>query len=86
MWKYRLFIQWRLETNAKKAQNISVFNTKNNIKTCVLGLRPKRTLRLVLWTGEEQGGVGAKQYYQLHKVNMSFHHFLDCAFLPSLMT
>lgn len=36
-----------------------------------LGLRPKRTLRLVLWTGEEQGGVGASQYYQLHKVNIS---------------
>ncbi|NXS11866.1 CBPQ Carboxypeptidase, partial [Neodrepanis coruscans] len=36
-----------------------------------LGLRPKRTLRLVLWTGEEQGGIGAKQYYQLHKENIS---------------
>ncbi|XP_074841779.1 carboxypeptidase Q isoform X2 [Carettochelys insculpta] len=36
-----------------------------------LGLRPKRTLRLVLWTAEEQGGVGAEQYYQLHKVNIS---------------
>ncbi|XP_073186611.1 carboxypeptidase Q isoform X3 [Lepidochelys kempii] len=33
-----------------------------------LGLRPKRTLRLVLWTAEEPGGVGAEQYYQLHKV------------------
>lgn len=32
------------------------------------GLRPKRTLRLVLWTAEEQGGIGAFQYYQLHKV------------------
>ncbi|XP_026546399.1 carboxypeptidase Q [Notechis scutatus] len=36
-----------------------------------LGLRPKRTLRLVLWTGEEQGGIGAEQYYKLHKVNIS---------------
>ncbi|XP_032101543.1 carboxypeptidase Q [Sapajus apella] len=36
-----------------------------------LGLRPKRTLRLVLWTAEEQGGIGAFQYYQLHKVNVS---------------
>ncbi|XP_069477503.1 carboxypeptidase Q [Ambystoma mexicanum] len=36
-----------------------------------LGLRPKRTLRLVLWTGEEQGGVGASQYYELHKINIS---------------
>ncbi|XP_051700610.2 carboxypeptidase Q [Oryctolagus cuniculus] len=36
-----------------------------------LGLHPKRTLRLVLWTAEEQGGIGASQYYQLHKVNIS---------------
>ncbi|XP_077023394.1 carboxypeptidase Q isoform X2 [Tamandua tetradactyla] len=36
-----------------------------------LGLRPKRTLRLVLWTAEEQGGVGAFQYYQLHKEAIS---------------
>ena len=36
---------------------------------CVfLGLRPRRTLRTVLWTAEEQGGVGAQQYYNLHKV------------------
>lgn len=36
-----------------------------------LGLRPRRTLRTVLWTAEEQGGVGAQQYYELHKVNLS---------------
>ncbi|XP_034031089.1 carboxypeptidase Q-like [Thalassophryne amazonica] len=36
-----------------------------------LGLHPRRTLRTVLWTGEEPGGVGAQQYYNLHKVNMS---------------
>ncbi|XP_041843770.1 carboxypeptidase Q-like [Melanotaenia boesemani] len=36
-----------------------------------LGLRPRRTLRTVLWTAEEQGGVGAQQYFNLHKVNMS---------------
>ncbi|XP_027705759.1 carboxypeptidase Q isoform X2 [Vombatus ursinus] len=35
------------------------------------GLRPKRTLRLVLWTAEEQGGIGSLQYYQQHKVNIS---------------
>lgn len=35
------------------------------------GLRPKRTLRLVLWTAEEQGGVGASQYYEQHKANIS---------------
>ncbi|XP_033011512.1 carboxypeptidase Q [Lacerta agilis] len=36
-----------------------------------LGLRPKRTLRLLLWTGEEQGGIGAEQYYKMHKENIS---------------
>ncbi|XP_035018354.1 carboxypeptidase Q [Hippoglossus stenolepis] len=36
-----------------------------------LGLRPRRTLRTVLWTGEEQGGVGSLQYFNLHKVNLS---------------
>ncbi|KAM6909813.1 carboxypeptidase Q-like [Xenentodon cancila] len=36
-----------------------------------LGLRPRRTLRAVLWTAEEQGGVGAQQYFNLHKVNLS---------------
>lgn len=25
----------------------------------------------MLWTAEEQGGVGAQQYFDLHKVNMS---------------
>lgn len=32
-----------------------------------LNLRPKRTLRLVLWTAEEFGGVGAQAYYDKHK-------------------
>lgn len=32
-----------------------------------LGLKPKRTLRLVLWTDEEAGGVGSKQYYEAHQ-------------------
>ncbi|XP_061809301.1 carboxypeptidase Q-like [Nerophis lumbriciformis] len=36
-----------------------------------LGLRPRRTMRTVLWAGEEAGGVGAQQYYNLHKVNVS---------------
>lgn len=36
-----------------------------------LGLRPRRTLRAVLWTAEEQGGVGAQQYFDLHKGNLS---------------
>ncbi|TSK34860.1 Carboxypeptidase Q [Bagarius yarrelli] len=36
-----------------------------------LGLRPKRTLRAVLWSAEEAGGVGAMQYYQQHKANIT---------------
>ena len=32
-----------------------------------LNLRPKRTLRVVLWTGEEEGLLGANQYYNRHK-------------------
>ncbi|XP_054158505.1 carboxypeptidase Q-like [Oppia nitens] len=31
-----------------------------------LGLRPKRTVRSVLWTGEEMGYYGVKQYSQKH--------------------
>ena len=33
-----------------------------------LGLKPRRTLRVVLWTAEEIGLFGSKQYYEDHKV------------------
>ena len=36
-----------------------------------LNLRPKRTMRVVLWTAEEVGLVGSQQYYNRHKVNIS---------------
>ncbi|CAI9730005.1 Hypothetical predicted protein [Octopus vulgaris] len=32
-----------------------------------LGLRPKRTVRAVLWTAEEEGYVGSSQYFERHK-------------------
>ena len=32
-----------------------------------LGLKPKRTIRLIMWTDEEGGGIGSQQYYELHK-------------------
>ena len=32
-----------------------------------LGLKPKRTMRAVLWTGEEYGGFGSYKYYEDHK-------------------
>ncbi|XP_062565484.1 carboxypeptidase Q-like [Armigeres subalbatus] len=34
-----------------------------------MGLRPRRTLRALLFTGEEQGVWGAHQYYEEHKEN-----------------
>ena len=36
-----------------------------------LNLKPKRTIRMVLWTGEEEGLLGAEQYYNRHKENAS---------------
>ncbi|CAF1566194.1 unnamed protein product, partial [Didymodactylos carnosus] len=32
-----------------------------------LNLRPKRTVRCVLWSCEEFGGVGAEQYFEQHR-------------------
>jgi len=31
-----------------------------------LGLRPRRTVRVVLWTNEENGGRGAREYHNAH--------------------
>ena len=38
-----------------------------------LNLRPKRTVRLVMWTGEEEGLLGAQQYFDRHKGDL--HNF-----------
>jgi carboxypeptidase Q len=35
-----------------------------------LGWKPKRTITFILFTGEEQGGVGAKTYIRNHKAEM----------------
>jgi carboxypeptidase Q len=32
-----------------------------------LGLKPKRTIRFVLFTGEEQGEVGSRHYVEMHR-------------------
>lgn len=37
------------------------------------GLRPKRTLRLVLWTNEENGLMGARQYARDHAAELPRH-------------
>jgi len=38
-----------------------------------LGLRPRRTVRLVLWTNEENGGRGGRAYRDAHSVELSKH-------------
>jgi carboxypeptidase Q len=35
-----------------------------------LGLKPKRTIRFVLFTGEEEGLVGSKRYVEAHKTDL----------------
>ncbi len=38
-----------------------------------LGLRPKRTVRVVLWTNEEYGTAGGRAYAQAHAAELSKH-------------
>jgi carboxypeptidase Q len=39
----------------------------------VLGLRPKRTVRVVLWTNEENGGRGGRGYRSAHQRELANH-------------
>jgi carboxypeptidase Q len=38
-----------------------------------LGLTPKRTVRVVLWTNEENGGRGGRAYRDAHQSELSKH-------------
>ncbi len=38
-----------------------------------LGLRPKRTVRVVLWTNEENGGRGGRAYRDAHEAELGKH-------------
>ncbi len=38
-----------------------------------LGLRPRRTVRLVLWTNEENGGRGSRAYHDAHAAEIAGH-------------
>jgi carboxypeptidase Q len=38
-----------------------------------LGLRPRRTVRVVLWTNEENGGRGGTAYRDLHRAELGRH-------------
>lgn len=44
-----------------------------------MGLRPKRTIRSILWTAEEYGYYGAKEYERTHKANEveEFNFFME---------
>ncbi|XP_053690763.1 carboxypeptidase Q-like [Sabethes cyaneus] len=44
-----------------------------------MGLRPRRTIRAILWTGEEQGTWGGKQYYEDHREHQEdeFNFFFE---------
>jgi carboxypeptidase Q len=44
-----------------------------------MDMRPKRTIRAILWTSEEQGMVGAAQYMQDHKSQeeKEFNFFME---------
>lgn len=64
---------WDLATGAlDDAAGVAVaMQTANLIKQ--LGLKPKRTIRIVAWMNEENGTAGARTYAQTHKAEITNH-------------
>jgi len=48
---------------------VAVLEAARAIKA--LGLRPRRTIRIVLFTGEEQGEVGSREYVKQHRAELN---------------
>jgi hypothetical protein len=65
---------WDLGTGAEDnaANAAMVIEAARAIRA--LGQRPRRTIRLVLFTGEEQGMFGSAGYVQSHKIEMDRHN------------
>src|SRR5262249_28547476 len=64
---------WDLGTGAEDngANSALVIDTARAIRS--LGVRPRRSIRFVLFTGEEQGMFGSAGYVQLHRDEMAKH-------------
>ena len=65
---------WDLGTGAEDngANSVMVIEAARAIHA--LGQRPRRTIRFVLFTGEEQGMFGSAGYVQRHKAEMDRHN------------
>ena len=64
---------WDLGTGAiDDASGVAIaMQTVNLIKQ--LGLKPKRTIRVIAWMNEENGGMGGRTYAENHKAEISNH-------------
>jgi hypothetical protein len=58
---------WDLGTGATDNATGSMMALEALRAIHVLGLKPKRTIRMVLWEGEEQGLLGSRAYVEAHK-------------------
>mgnify|MGYP002386574904 CR=1 FL=1 len=41
----------------------------------IMGIRPKRTIRVVMWTNEENGAKGSDVYFENREHDMDNHIF-----------